>query len=1312
MADITAKTPIPTPAPIQSAPPPSEPARADYLSDLAEAAASGDTARYEELVKEHQAETQELQRQADEAGDAPIREPEPSPAPDTNLDIVGAIPSDSQLIVKNRTTGILHRVDAPPEQVREVARFVQETDMSPADVAREQTARWEQSVLPTLPQPYQKAYKDRDAAEMDRLATQYRSAREAQFTPQELKEMQSGQYKIYDYASGGFVNVSKKAYEEREAVYERIPEAGSRPGKIPLPQAVAERQLAWEQRVLPLLPDNIQADYLSGNVQSVTNYIEHQTDLHNRQQTILQELRGEGYATEVGKLSPGEYGPEVPDDLRWNYNLMGAVEAGYDQSKLRVAFGDDAIDKVVATVNALGKLDRAGGSPTWALINNMVTPDEVELIYGDGADVFLAAKSDWDKAQQTKGSADWYDLPARTMATLTTVQYLTSGSSEYLGTKYIAPLRVMANRLVDSMPDKSVWEAIRQGNTKTLIPYVSAKFATGVISAVAGKTALFSFVVGIPTNLDNPDYIDNFKGQIAKSFLDMGKKFLAEPVGGSAEVAGLILGPEGTYKLVRALVAKASPWYVPNTGIRYTFTTGKLSTKTGDIGDAIKAGKLTEVQVANAIARATNRAMQNPTATATARLGNTNIRVHIEPTPASAHMGGALWRASTTKDPYKGMEHVVDVKGHEPAEFYSLQAAPRFALRSASGADATSPALVMVYTKAGQLRAYPTSIQYASSLSEMKSSGFNYLGSGKATPGAYGPIKTYGDRFELESMLPNGMKIYRITNLHSRIFGASAGEFVTTVDGWVMPIYRFAEEGAVVPHVGIGELAAIRIASITHGLQAMLGKKGFVSEAGYATVSALTRELNAVGELATSGLVGAAAQEAYERAIDKEMVARLNAVYQQFNPTQLEQVWRSDPTRFEDAYLESVARLQAVATDYQIEDATLRPDSSYTTVRVDYDREALVERAKEFDKELTRVVTNRDPIRVDRVGSLGTGMMRGRTTRDLQRTTTAMRADRPSRVDLIRPPDMTRIARVDRPLRSDRITERIERPDSRHLTERVERPDRGDVEQIERQDRIDRTERSATPRIERTDTGADVSGENTRIPEGSIAYKKGLFWKWIPPEDFRNGVKPRTLPRGISPIGADLSGGNSPYTTIQRIGKSEAIVPERISVDEGVADAFITGGGTKIAYSGKGRQTDVGSRDPSTTMGMTVNGDGEVKGHAYARQVYPKSSVSRTDMDTDVQTPTREIRGVDRTAITERTNEMPIEPVETEPVEEDTDAFDYAALDELGALGAFADEDTNWLNSQKTVSRPRMKRSRPRRGHDSPPPTVIRRVRL
>lgn len=71
-------------------------------------------------------------------------------------------------------------------------------------------------------------------------------------------------------------------------------------------------------------------------------------------------------------------------------------------------------------------------------------------------------------------------------------------------------------------------------------------------------------------------------------------------------------------------------------------------------------------------------------------------------------------------------------------------------------------------------------------------------------------------------------------------------------------------------------------------------------------------------------------------------------------------------------------------------------------------------------------------------------------------------------------------------------------------------------------------------------------------------------------------------------MGADTTGGNSPFTTIQVIGRSGARVPARIAVDLGVVDAHIFNG-TRIEFAGGGLRTDVGKRDASTTTGMSVN---------------------------------------------------------------------------------------------------------------------------
>ncbi len=241
-------------------------------------------------------------------------------------------------------------------------------------------------------------------------------------------------------------------------------------------------------------------------------------------------------------------------------------------------------------------------------------------------------------------------------------------------------------------------------------------------------------------------------------------------------------------------------------------------------------------------------------------------------------------------------------------------------------------------------------------------------------------------------------------------------------------------------------------------------------------------------------------------------------------------------------------------------------------------------------------------------------------------------------------------------------------------------------------------------------TMAEIIGKQAKLPEGSIAYKKGIFWKWIPPQDFVDGVKPRTLPKGIVPLGADTSGGNSPYTTIQRIGESDAVVPKRISVDEGVVDSFITNNGTKIDYEGGGLKTDVGQRIPSPTQGMSI----PAVSRPEMGDFYPAKSVSRLAMDKE-EPPRKgerkkakaEVEGISRPQIAEDTKAMVEGTYFEEPVR---------GLSDDGYL----DEDKAWLESlepeilgRKPVKRSRISKKAPKRvGHKVQPSSIMGGVRI
>ncbi len=111
--------------------------------------------------------------------------------------------------------------------------------------------------------------------------------------------------------------------------------------------------------------------------------------------------------------------------------------------------------------------------------------------------------------------------------------------------------------------------------------------------------------------------------------------------------------------------------------------------------------------------------------------------------------------------------------------------------------------------------------------------------------------------------------------------------------------------------------------------------------------------------------------------------------------------------------------------------------------------------------------------------------------------------------------------------------------------------------------------------------------KEVEVPPGSIVWRMGALKggdviKYIPPPYTQ--LKPITLV-GRRPVGyRDL--GKTPRETIQIIGTAEKI-PKRVSVDLGIADILILDG-KRIEFTGGGLMTDVGTRIPATTMGMSI----------------------------------------------------------------------------------------------------------------------------
>ena len=280
-----------------------------------------------------------------------------------------------------------------------------------------------------------------------------------------------------------------------------------------------------------------------------------------------------------------------------------------------------------------------------------------------------------------------------------------------------------------------------------------------------------------------PDKIEATKDLgtgVGRFFLSIPAMVAAKPALVTGELVGMFfVGPEGALKIAGATKARLSPHFIPERGIAIEYSVSKVPTKI-----------VSEAAVMKAVNQAIAKALTDPQGKATVRIGNGRVELKLRSTPVSEVVGAALYHATPliTKDLLRGK-----VKG----ELYtSPQAAPRFADSSAKGTPGTKPAIMMIYPKKGNPKWKPTSVFYKGSK-------------------------------EIEAVYPT-IGLTRVKNLNSRIFGANAGEFITVHKGEAIPIYRFAEPGAVVPRFGIAELLAVRVKTIQAALVDLVkGKKGF-----------------------------------------------------------------------------------------------------------------------------------------------------------------------------------------------------------------------------------------------------------------------------------------------------------------------------------------------------------------------------------------------------------------------------------------------------------------------------------------------------
>lgn len=481
-------------------------------------------------------------------------------------------------------------------------------------------------------------------------------------------------------------------------------------------------------------------------------------------------------------------------------------------------------------------------------------------------------------------------------------------------------------------------------------------------------------------------------------------------------------------------------------------------------------------------------------------------------------------------------------------------------------------------------------------------------------------------------------QLIRVKSLWARLTFGKAGDFITVRNGKIIPIYRFKEPGAIAPRINLADLVAIRVKTIQASLADLVkGKKGFeIIKESRAKI------LHRIMERARREIKkGKKTTEAYDiayRAEVRRMARQSPRLYAQLN-----RLYRATPEVFERTYREQLEREFNQIT---------RERPFVAGERITPRQRAEIGRGI-IPREYRRFIPERE--------------------RPSERTITELRR---AREQLPR----ERIARVEEPRRGVPI---VERPPIREP--RIRRPP------VRRPPIIPPLPPPpVTPTL--LPLKAKIVGKQARLPEGSIAFRQGAFWKYLsPPWD---QVKLITLRSGITPMGAKNTHLRTPQETVQKIGEPKAPVPESLSADLGIADLEITNYGQNIEYAGKGLETNVGGRVGITTKGLSVPSRGI--GRPALGDIYPAKSVSRLDMDKEE--PPR--KGERKKAKAE------VEGISRPKIAEDTKRMEE---------GTYLDEDKEWLESlkpsilrKKPVNRPISRKRIPRRSErrDNTSPTM------
>jgi len=178
----------------------------------------------------------------------------------------------------------------------------------------------------------------------------------------QLAEVRSGKYQVYDYDTERFVAVTRKAYDEREALYQQYPEAGAAPGMVSLPEAIKSKQQRYKTLVMALgrlksagFVDKLEGTYMtSADAPSLREFtISTMAEFARNNPDGMQVLRDAGFDEDV-LSNVAQWNKVTGDVVAYLDNGVGTIGTGLS-AKLNLPAGE---------INALGRaMDSLGIKP-------------------------------------------------------------------------------------------------------------------------------------------------------------------------------------------------------------------------------------------------------------------------------------------------------------------------------------------------------------------------------------------------------------------------------------------------------------------------------------------------------------------------------------------------------------------------------------------------------------------------------------------------------------------------------------------------------------------------------------------------------------------------------------------------------------------------------------------------------------------------------------------------------------------------------------------------------------------------------------